>query len=143
MDDLTIPRSVTHQGVQCLCNQGSTSGVLNLNRFLFVLIFFDVLEMKAVNDATVSTSNKIYKNILSVVSCNFKWCYLYKVMVFDAYFLGDYWWNVLREVTSLSHYFPTVNMFSLILIFSVLLHLYCNDKLQTAGRKDCRNRRVM
>lgn len=53
-----------------LCSQGSTLRVLTLNRFVCVLIHFNLLETKAVNDATVSANNKvkILENILGVLS---------------------------------------------------------------------------
>lgn len=49
------------------------------------------------------------------------------------------WYLIL--VSGLSHYFLTVDMFSL--IFSMLLSLYYNDKFQSAGeKKDWRKKKI-
>lgn len=105
-----------------LCYQRSTLRVLALNRFLCVLISFSLLEMKAVNGATVGTKIKI--KFLKTYSV----CFL---KIQNGAACIKFWYLILG--LGLSHYFLAVNMFSL--IFSMLLSLYYNDKFQSAGEK--------
>lgn len=103
-----------------LCYQRSTLRVLALNRFLCVLISFSLLEMKAVNAATVGTKIKFLKT--------YSVCFL---KIQNGAACIKLWYLILG--LGLSHYFLAVNMFSL--IFSMLLSLYYNDKFQSAGEK--------
>lgn len=75
----------------------------------------------------LKTYSVCFLKILNGATCIKSW-YLYL-------FLKRFLVECVREVTGLSRYFPTVNMFSLILIFSMFLYLYYNDKFQPAGKK--------